>query len=304
MTTPLVTINCITYNHESYIRETIEGFLMQQTSFGIEILIHDDASTDRTADIIREYEQKYPELIFPIYQTENQYSKGGKPHHFNGERARGKYLAYCEGDDYWTDPTKLQKQVDFLEAHPDYSFTYCRFRKLNQDTGEFLDDINGSYFNDGEDAIEFDFEKFYKGWDMGTQTLVYRISMCDPNYALNYKYAKDIHLIVHLLTQGKGACLNFFGAVYRKHSGGVFSGASDYQNARLSYLCYKEIYEQNRQVSYLKLKLIKFTQFYIDKLLINKEYVKAFIKSIEIFIKNRDIKWFVINLANIYKTIG
>lgn len=281
MPTPLVSISCITYNHENFIRKAIESFLAQRTSFPIEILIHDDASTDRTADIIREYEQEYPELIFPIYQTENQYSKGGLPDRINRERARGKYLAYCEGDDYWTDPLKLQKQVDFLEAHPDYSLSYCRFRTLNQGTGEFKDDINGSYFNIDEDAIDFDFEKFYRGWHMGNQTLVYRLSMCNPNYTLNYKYAKDIHLITHLLTQGKGVCLSFFGAVYRKHAGGVYSGVSDYQNARHSYCCYKEIYEQNRQIDYLKLKYIRFTQFYIDKLLGNREYVKAFIKLIE-----------------------
>lgn len=281
MPNPLVSISCITYNHINYIREAIEGFLIQQTSFQIEILIHDDASTDGTADIIREYEQEYPELIFPIYQTENQYSKGGMPDKINRERARGKYLAYCEGDDYWTDPLKLQKQVDFLEAHPEYSLSYCRFKTMNQDTGEIQDDINGSYFHLDEYYIDFDFERFYRGWHMGTQTLVYRLSMCKPNYIINYKYAKDIHLITHLLTQGKGACLSFFGAVYRKHAGGVYSGVSDYQNARHSYRCYKEIYEQNRHINYLRLKYIQFIQFYIDKLLENREYGKASLKLIE-----------------------
>jgi glycosyltransferase involved in cell wall biosynthesis len=118
---PLVSVCCITYNHEKYIREAIEGFLMQETSFPIEILIHDDASTDKTADIIREYEAKYPNIIKPIYQTENQYSKGvGISATYQWPRAKGKYIALCEGDDYWTDPLKLQKQVDFLEANPEY----------------------------------------------------------------------------------------------------------------------------------------------------------------------------------------
>lgn len=112
----LVSVSCITYNHAPYIRKCLDGFLMQKTNFEFEIIIHDDASTDGTADIIREYEKKYADIIFPIYQKENQWSKGKKPNwDFNAPRWRGKYIAICEGDDYWTDPLKLQKQVDFLE---------------------------------------------------------------------------------------------------------------------------------------------------------------------------------------------
>ena len=124
-TVPLVSISCITYNHENFIRDAIEGFLMQKTTFPVEILIHDDASTDKTASIVREYEEKYPHLIKPIYQTENQYSKrDGSIGRIQRGRARGKYYALCEGDDYWTDPLKLQKQVDFLEVNPDCSLCF------------------------------------------------------------------------------------------------------------------------------------------------------------------------------------
>ncbi|KMY29626.1 glycosyl transferase family 2 [Lysinibacillus xylanilyticus] len=117
----LVSVSCITYNHEKYIADAIDSFLMQKTTFKIEILIHDDASTDNTAKIIREYEKKYPDLIKPIYQSENQYSKGVSVESINVERAKGKYIAICEGDDYWTDPYKLQKQVDYMENHPECS---------------------------------------------------------------------------------------------------------------------------------------------------------------------------------------
>jgi len=118
----LVSISCITYNHEKYISEALESFLMQKTNFKYEILIHDDASTDNTAKIIREYEKKYPEIIKPIYQTVNQYSKKIKiTIIYNYPRAKGKYIALCEGDDYWTDPFKLQKQVDYMELHPECS---------------------------------------------------------------------------------------------------------------------------------------------------------------------------------------
>lgn len=120
-TKPLVSVCCITYNHANYIRDAIEGFLMQKTTFPIEILIHDDASTDGTAEIVKGYAEKHPDLIFPIFQKENQYSKGKKPNQeFNFPRARGKYIALCEGDDYWINPLKLQKQVEFLNINPDY----------------------------------------------------------------------------------------------------------------------------------------------------------------------------------------
>ena len=118
----MVTIRCITYNHEPYIRQCLEGFIMQKTNFRFEAIVHDDASTDETANIIREYAEKYPDIIKPIFETENQYSKlDGSIQRIMSEHIHGKYVAMCEGDDYWIDPLKLQKQVDFLESNPKYS---------------------------------------------------------------------------------------------------------------------------------------------------------------------------------------
>ncbi len=128
MSTPLVSVFCDVYNHEPYLRECLDGFVMQKTNFPIEVIINDDASTDHSADIIREYAEKYPDLFIPIYQKENQFSK--REHSMwsiiQAPRARGKYVAFCEGDDYWTDPLKLQRQVDFLEANPEYSLCFHR----------------------------------------------------------------------------------------------------------------------------------------------------------------------------------
>ncbi|KKG09287.1 glycosyltransferase [Methanosarcina sp. 2.H.A.1B.4] len=121
---PLVSICCITYNQEKYIRDAIESFLMQETDFPFEIIIHDDASTDGTADIIREYEKKYPRIIKPIYQTENQYSKGIKVTLLACKESKGKYIAFCEGDDYWTYPLKLQKQIMEMEKHPECHISF------------------------------------------------------------------------------------------------------------------------------------------------------------------------------------
>lgn len=135
--TPLVSIICNTYNHENYIRQCLDGFIMQQTSFPVEILVHDDASTDGTANIVREYEQKYPDLIKPIYQRENQYSKGVKVSlTYQYPRARGKYIALCEGDDYWTDPLKLQKQVDILNKQNKYGCVYTEYMTVDTNNDE------------------------------------------------------------------------------------------------------------------------------------------------------------------------
>ncbi len=124
--TPLVTIRCATYNHVKYIAQSFDGFLSQVTSFPFEIIVHDDASTDGTSEIVREYSAKYPSIINAVIETENQYSKCK---HESIDRVinpkiHGKYIALCEGDDYWVDERKLQKQITYMEAHPECSMTF------------------------------------------------------------------------------------------------------------------------------------------------------------------------------------
>ena len=133
----MVSICCIAYNHASYIRECLESFVTQKCDFVFEVLVHDDASTDDTQAIIKEYEAKYPHIIKAICQTENQYSKIGSVSDINYERARGKYVAICEGDDYWCDVNKLQKQVDFLESHPDVGLCYAKAKCYNESAKYF-----------------------------------------------------------------------------------------------------------------------------------------------------------------------
>lgn len=128
-----VSILCLAFNHEQYIADALEGFLKQKTTFPFEVIIHEDASTDGTAGIIRQYEEKYGDIIFPIYQKENQYSKCVNINdRFMLPRARGKYVALCDGDDFWTDPYKLQKQYDAMEANPECLM--CLHKVLDYDT--------------------------------------------------------------------------------------------------------------------------------------------------------------------------
>ena len=136
---PEVSIICCTYNDEQYIRDSLNSLLGQKTNFPIEILIHDDASTDNTAAIIREYEKVYPQIIKPIFQKDNQYSKGIDVQQINYERARGKYIAICNGSDYWIDEYKLQRQYDYLEKTKN-----C---VLSVHAGKLID-VKGKYLND------------------------------------------------------------------------------------------------------------------------------------------------------------
>ncbi|MBQ3041416.1 MAG: glycosyltransferase [Clostridia bacterium] len=155
-----VSVICLVYNHEPYLRKCLDGFVNQKCNFEYEVLIHDDASTDNSASIIREYEEKYPNIIKPIYQTENQMSKGVKiSSTYIYPIAKGEYIAWCEGDDYWTSEDKLQRQVDFLDEHPEYIACIHKYDVINR-KGEKVDKITfGYYENEGVYTLD-DFQKY------------------------------------------------------------------------------------------------------------------------------------------------
>lgn len=132
----MVSVLCATYNHEEFIKDAVEGILSQKTNFNFELIIHDDASTDNTTEIIKKYAKKYPEIIRVIIQEENQFQRRHIYPDFLFPNVKGKYIAFCEGDDYWSDENKLQRQVDFLELHQEYSMCMHNAVKLNYETGE------------------------------------------------------------------------------------------------------------------------------------------------------------------------
>lgn len=213
MSNVMVSVICIAYNQEKYIGEAIESFLMQKTNFTYEILVHDDASTDKTADIIREYEKKYPELIKPIYQTENQYSKGIQVTEVTRQQAKGKYFALCEGDDYWTDPNKLQKQVDFLENNPEYSLCVHEALKVDAITGKKITSVKPSKIS-RDFSVE---EIIYGGGSLfATNSMVYRKP--ERNRMAQFVYdapVGDYPLAIYLGLSGKVFYLNTVMSNYR-----------------------------------------------------------------------------------------
>jgi len=214
----LVSVCVITYNHCNYIRQCLDAILMQQTIFPIEVIVNDDCSTDGTAEIIKEYELKYPHLFKPIYQVENQYSKGvrGMFAKFCFPKAKGKYIAMCEGDDYWTDPLKLQKQVDFLENNEDYSMCFHGAKIISTVNNHI--DLRCDCIEDRD----YSANELFQSWTVPTASIVYR-SEC-----LHFPIVKDemflngdIKLILMVSQFGKIRGMASIMSVYRMHVGGV-----------------------------------------------------------------------------------
>ncbi|WP_025765194.1 glycosyltransferase family 2 protein [Dyadobacter tibetensis] len=219
-----VSICVPTYNHEQYIGQMLEGALMQQTSFDFEIVIGDDASTDHTADIIRAYRERNPGKLRAFLHTQNQ--GPSEPREFAGRNnvlqllkaCQGDYVAMCEGDDYWTDPLKLQKQVDFMDANPDFSI--CHHNMLVT----YEDGSPSHHFNKPDQpAISTIADLLDDRWFMATASWLYR------NYFRNHEFAEwhgraaagDWAVMIQLAAQGKIGYLPEVMGVYRKHSAGL-----------------------------------------------------------------------------------
>lgn len=151
---PLVSVCVFTYNHEGYIGQALEGILMQRTSFPYEIIVHDDASTDNTPKIIENYLSIAPTIIRPVFQKENKYSisRFNFQYEYVYPKALGKYIAICDGDDYWIDPLKLQMQIDFLESHPEYGLIHTKAAMYSEPKKTFVG-VAGFEFNDFQELL-------------------------------------------------------------------------------------------------------------------------------------------------------
>ncbi|MBN1060029.1 glycosyltransferase [Clostridium botulinum] len=210
----LVSISCITYNHEDYISDAIESFLMQKTNFKFEVIIHDDASTDKTANIIRKYAKEYPEIIKPILQTENQYSKHVKIiNTYVLPRTTGKYIALCEGDDYWTDQYKLQKQVDYLEKNPECTMCFHSAEIVDADgksTGKLVKPYNEDCIAPIKDII------LEGGLFVATNSILYPKKLMDnPPEFFNNTSVGDYPLQMFLSSKGYSYYIDQIMSAYR-----------------------------------------------------------------------------------------
>lgn len=231
----VVSIQCLTFNHKDYLRQCLDGFVGQQTNFKFEALIHDDASTDGTTEILREYAERYPNIIIPIIETENQWSKGNLRKIMDDmtSRSRGRYIAYCEGDDYWQDPLKLQKQVDALENHPEASMCYTAFQTVDNDGKQFFNEMLERKIKASHTGEMF-FEML-QGNIVLTPTTLYRKSIFQTAVYRGSQYSLDYFTLLSAAAEGELLFLPERTACYRQTP----TGAMATQSAWVSDLCKK-----------------------------------------------------------------
>lgn len=256
---PLVTVLCMVYNHEPFLRQCLDGFVMQQTTFPFEAVVHDDASTDGSAAIIREYAEKYPDIIKPIYETENQYSKGAASEAKNkidlAIHPDTKYIALCEGDDYWTDPNKLQIQVDFLESHSDFSLTVHEYKEWNEKEQRFRPHQIKLLENAKEDLTLTLDDYATAVFFTKTLTVVYLWSAIKKSKYKYYDAHFDMTFFYALMTQGKCRLFNRVMGCYRMQPNSVTSPKNISTFRRntdilMFSICREEKTEQSREFVY------------------------------------------------------
>lgn len=217
-----LSICVVTYNHKDYIAQALDSFLMQKTNFKFQIIVGDDCSTDGTTDILKEYAKKYPDIIKPIFREKN--IGGAKNSLEVYSNAKTPYVAICDGDDYWIDENKLQKQVDFLEAHPDYSICFHPVKVVYEGFDfEKTDEIYPAQ----EEMIESGttFELLLKTNFIQTTSVVYRWMFNQTNTRQYFSDISPGDWFIGLLhaKEGKIKMLPEIMAVYRRHPQGVWS---------------------------------------------------------------------------------
>lgn len=293
----LVSICCTAYNHEKYIDDALRGFVEQKTNFEFEVLIHDDASTDKTTEIIKKYELEYPNIIKPIYQKENQYSKGIPINRkYNYSRAKGKYIALCEGDDYWIDPLKLQKQIDYMEANPNCTFCFTNGKILDvQDSKK-----NRVFIPFSKENEQYFYNK-NKSYDVGslgllgfipTASFVFRKLILDnpPKVYLKKYPAGDMKLKLYATAKGYAYFINDVTTVYRTNvRGSAMTRWKSYNS--------EQLIEHNQGYIDLINDINEYTNFQyseeLDKLKAGFEASNFLIKKQKNFLKQKKYReWF------------
>lgn len=272
---PLVTVRCTVFNHEPYLRKCLDGFVMQQTTFPFVVIVHDDASTDKSVVIIEEYAEKYPHIIKPIYEQENQYSKhDGSLWRIMNEATKGKYVALCEGDDYWTDPLKLQKQVDFLEKNKEYVMCFHNAKILNESASPI-------HFKKVEER-EYLCKELYDDWIVPTASIMIKTDILGQK---KIDYSKllngDIFVVMSAFEAGKVYGMADQMSVYRVQPQGVTIRRAKEDNLKLQFrylIHYQYLSDEFKQIP-LKSYKRKMADTYINIAVIYfKQHDLKFIK--------------------------
>ena len=264
MKNPLVSVIMITYGHEKYIQKAIEGVFLQKTNFPVELIIANDHSPDNTDELVKEIIKKSPSNIEVKY-TKHEINKGMNPNFtWAYQQAQGKYVAICDGDDYWTDENKLQKQVDFLEQNPDYSISCHNIFLLNGDT------LSSESPYDKENTQET-----YTLNDLASRNLIPTLSVVFRYFDINFSdwYLSspmgDYPLMLWIAQKGKIKYFDEKMAVYRQNVG-VWSGKKiNYEN---SFVMFDGLIEHFKDNPTVKKNLKDHKDKYIKAMLYSKSF--------------------------------
>ena len=279
MNIPKVSIICITYNHVNFIRDCLDGFIMQKTDFPFEVLIHDDASNDGTTDIVREYAEKYPEVFVPFYEEENQFGKTDFCRDILFPKIRGEFVAVCEGDDFWTDELKLQKQVNIFEKYQKCTvcFHYTKVYWVDNTINNFIIPDKRIIFNKEilniNDLLKENF--------IATSSVMYRWRFNNDSLSLIPKNLIPGDWYLHLLHAQIGDIyfIDDIMSVYRKHKNGIWFGAEEseqwFKKYGISYIRFcKEVENQFKYSFYAKIKSIAMQSCVIAEKNNDNEWIK------------------------------
>jgi glycosyltransferase involved in cell wall biosynthesis len=252
---PLVSVCMITYNHEEFIAEAIESIIAQKTHFEFELVIGVDFSSDSTRALALAFKNKYSEKIKLLLHDCNI----GMSDNFSKTffACNGEYIALCEGDDYWTDPFKLQKQIDFLQSTAKATICWTRYQILDSNKKLYANDREDSYFKNSA-VYRVDLTNLFEPYLTLTVTAVFRRSVLDEGYLNKFHYFKDNTLYALALSKGEGYVLDEFTAVYRIHENGVFSSISREEQLLRNINNIKEIYNKIPGAKNLHIKKILF----------------------------------------------
>lgn len=308
MSLPLVSIVCLTYNQEKYVKQTLESLLMQRTSFSFEIIIHDDASTDDTKKIIEEYAEEYSHIIKPIYQQENKYSIYGISFQYKHvfSKTIGKYIAMCAGDDFWIDPLKLQKQVDFLENNYEYGLVHTKAAIFNETTNEF----EGCH---GFEVVSFE--------DLLTENTVAALTVC-MRAKLLWQYLEEVKPEEHekwtaedfptwlwFIQHSKIGFIEDITSVYRKRSDSISHIQDDIKRLRFAEGIFDIVNyylgeNEGKVINVKKIRARYYSNMFVSYL-INKKW-RGVTNSVKIFYDANDwlnILWVMMTLPFFYSKL-
>ena len=285
-----VSIICTAYNHERYIGQALDGMLMQKTDFDYDIWINDDASTDNTAYIIKKYEEKFPDKIHAIYQEKNIYSTGVNPSNILIEKANGEYIAFCEGDDFWTDINKLQKQVEYMDAHDECALC-AHAGYYTYENGV----IKKQIFKISDKECDISTEEVLSSWLYPTASIMYRQSM-RTNLFIPFRgnsVSGDFCLSVYMALKGK---IHYFPepmCAYRQMSVSSLSlsQSKDSKGAIKRFQSMSELYERINTYSEYRYNILLMKL--INEMRFNKAIVSGNMKDMknnELYLKSNILK--------------